>query len=101
MTAMELRGEFLQALNPVFDDESLMRQVMDFIKTMPFKKKRSKKTKDIEIERDAEKETKLEPDSDEYIRAGLRESFKEFKEHQEGKRQFKPLDQYLKELEEL
>jgi len=48
-----------------------------------------------------EKETELEPDSDEYIRAGLREAFKEFKEYQEGKRQFKSLDQYLKELEEL
>ena len=101
MTAVELRGEFLQALNPVFDDESLMRQVMDFIKTLPFKKKRSKKTKAVEAEHEAEKETELEPDSDEYIRAGLREAFKEFKEYQEGKRQFKSLDQYLKELEEL
>ncbi|MBR2201836.1 MAG: hypothetical protein IJ894_14075 [Bacteroidales bacterium] len=45
-----------------------------------------------------EKETELEPDSDECIRAGLREAFKEY---QEGKRQFKSLDQYLKELEEL
>lgn len=101
MTAVELRGEFLQALNPVFDDESLMRQVMDYVKSLPFKKKRSKKTKAVEIEREAEKETEPEPDSDEYIRAGLREAFKEFKEYQEGKRQFKPLDQYLKELEEL
>ncbi|MBO7438985.1 MAG: hypothetical protein J6T96_16380 [Bacteroidales bacterium] len=101
MTAVELRGEFLQALNPVFDDESLMRQVMDFIKTLPFKKKRSKKTKAVEIEKVADEETEPEPDSDEYIRAGLREAFKEFKEYQEGKRQFKPLDQYLKELEEL
>ena len=99
MTAIELRGEFLQAPNPVFDDESLMRQVMDFIKTMPFKKKSAKKTKDIEIEREAEKETELEPDSDEYIRAGLREAFKEFKEYQEGKRQFRTLDEVLKELE--
>ena len=40
MTAIELRGEFLQALNPVFDDESLMRQVMDFVKSLPFKKKK-------------------------------------------------------------
>ena len=98
MSAIELRGEFLQALNPVFDDESLMRQVMDFIKTLPFKKKRSKKAKAVEAEHEAEKETELEPDSDEYIRAGLREAFKEY---QEGKRQFKSLDQYLKELEEL
>ena len=58
MTAVELRGEFLQD----------------------------------------EKETELEPDSDEYIRAGLREAFKEFKEYQEGKRQLKKLDDYLKEL---
>ncbi|MBR4327791.1 MAG: hypothetical protein IKP73_19925 [Bacteroidales bacterium] len=101
MTAIELRGEFLQALNPVFDDESLMRQVMDFVKSLPFKKKRSKKTKAVEIERENETATELEPDSDEYIRAGLREAFKEFKEYQEGKRQFKKLDDYLKELEEL
>ena len=91
----------MQALNPVFDDESLMRQVMDFVKSLPFKKKRSKKTKAVEIERENETATELEPDSDEYIRAGLREAFKEFKEYQEGKRQFKKLDDYLKELEEL
>lgn len=99
MTAVELRGEFLQALNPVFDDESLMRQVMDYVKSLPFKKKRSKKTKAVEAEHEAEKETEPEPDSDEYIRAGLREAFKEFKEYQEGKRQFRTLDEVLKELD--
>lgn len=99
MTAVELRGEFLQVLNPVFDDESLMRQVMDFIKTLPFKNKRSKKAKAVEAEHEAETATELEPDSDEYIRAGLREAFKEFKEYQEGKRQFRTLDEVLKELD--
>jgi hypothetical protein len=48
-----------------------------------------------------EENTELEPDSDEYIIAGLREAFKEFKEYQEGKRKFKTIDELLKELEEL
>ena len=39
-----------------------------------------------------EENTELEPDSDEYIIAGLREAFKEFKEYQEGKRKFKTID---------
>ena len=90
MTALQLRAELLQTLNPIFDDVSLMREVIDFVKKLSFKKRES-----------IAKQVEFQYDTDEEIENGLRQAFQEFKEYKEGKRTFKTADEFLKELEEV
>lgn len=90
MTTLQLRAELLNEINPIFDDDSLMREVIDFVRGLTLKKR---KEKAVPID--------IPHDSDEYILSGLSQSFKEFKEYKEGKRHFKTADEFLKELDEV
>ena len=89
MTTLQLRAELLNEINPIFDDDSLMREVIDFVRGLTLKKR---KEKAVPID--------IPHDSDEYILSGISQSFKEFKEYKEGKRQFKTADELLKECQE-
>lgn len=90
MTTLQLRAELLNEINPIFDDDSLMREVIDFVRGLTLKK-RKENVETIDIQHD----------TDEYILSGLSQSLKEFKEYKEGKRQFKTADEFLKELDEV
>lgn len=90
MTTLQLRAELLNEINPIFDDDSLMREVIDFVRGLTLKKR---KEKAVPID--------IPHDSDEYILSGISQSLKEFKEYKEGKRQFKTADEFLKELDEI
>ena len=65
MTTLQLRAELLNEINPIFDDDSLMREVIDFVRGLTLKKR---KEKAVPID--------IPHDSDEYILSGISQSFK-------------------------
>ncbi|MBO7439159.1 MAG: hypothetical protein J6U21_05715 [Bacteroidales bacterium] len=83
---MELRAEVFQCINPLLDNDSLMRELLDFIKGLV---SRENKTKVVDAQHD----------SDEEIEAGLRQAFKELKDYKDGKITFQSADDFLKEWE--
>ena len=88
MTAIEMRAELLREINPIFDDVSLMQEVISFVRGLTLKKRKANVA-----------ECTSESDTDEEIENNLRQAFKEFKEYKSGKRKFKTADEFLKELE--
>lgn len=88
MTAIEMRAELLREINPIFDDMSLMQEVISFVKGLTLKKRKA-----------IAAECASECDTDEEIEDNLRQAFNEFKEYKSGKRKFKTADEFLKELE--
>ncbi len=87
MSTMELRAELFQNINPLLDDESLLREVLDFIKGLVSRKKEAAST------------VSVQHDSDEEIEAGLRQAFKELKDYKDGKIDFQSAEDFLKEWE--
>lgn len=87
MSTMELRAELFQNINPLLDDESLLREALDFIKSLVSRKKEAAPT------------VSVQHDSDEEIEAGLRQAFKELKDYKDGKIDFQSADDFLKEWE--
>ena len=83
---MELRAELFQNINPLLDDESLLREVLDFIKGLVSRKKEAAST------------VSVQHDSDEEIEAGLRQAFKELKSVKEGKMQTRDFFEVVNEL---
>lgn len=83
---MELRAELFQNINPLLDDESLLREVLDFIKGLVSRKKEAAST------------VSVQHDSDEEIEAGLRQAFKELKSVKEGKLQTRDFFEVVNEL---
>ena len=83
---MELRAEVFQSINPLLDNDSLMRELLDFIKGLV---SRENKTKVADAQHD----------SDEEIEAELRQAFKELKDYKDGKITFQSADDFLKEWE--
>ncbi|MDD6001149.1 MAG: hypothetical protein PUC50_03035 [Bacteroidales bacterium] len=86
MSTMELRAELFQNINPLLDDESLLREVLDFIKGLVSRKKEAAST------------VSVQHDSDEEIEAGLRQAFKELKSVKEGKLQTRDFFEVVNEL---
>lgn len=86
MSTMELRAELFQNINPLLDDESLLREVLDFIKGLVSRKKEAAPT------------VSVQHDSDEEIEAGLRQAFKELKSVKEGKLQTRDFFEVVNEL---
>ena len=84
---MELRAEVFQSINPLLDNDSLMRELLDFIKGLV---SRENKTKHVD--------TDIQHDSDEYIEANLREAFKELKAIKEGKSKTRDFFEVVNEL---
>ena len=83
---MELRAELFQNINPLLDDESLLREALDFIKCLVSRKKEAAPT------------VSVQHDSDEEIEAGLRQAFKELKSVKEGKLQTRDFFEVVNEL---
>ena len=83
---MELRAEVFQSINPLLDNDSLMRELLDFIKGLV---SRENKTKVADAQHD----------SDEEIEAGLRQAFKELKDYKDGKIEFQSAEDFLTEWE--
>ena len=83
---MELRAELFQNINPLLDDESLLREALDFIKGLVSRKKEAAST------------VSVQHDSDEEIEAGLRQAFKELKSVKEGKMQTRDFFEVVNEL---
>jgi len=83
---MELRAELFQNINPLLDDESLLREALDFIKGLVSRKKKAAST------------VSVQHDSDEEIEAGLRQAFKELKSVKEGKMQTRDFFEVVNEL---
>lgn len=88
MTAIEMRAELLREINPIFDDMSLMQEVISFVKGLTLKKRKAIAAECASV-----------CDTDEEIENNLRQAFKEFKEYKAGNRKFKTSDEFLKELE--
>lgn len=86
MSTMELRAELFQNINPLLDDESLLREALDFIKSLVSRKKEAAPT------------VSVQHDSDEEIEAGLRQAFKELKSVKEGKLQTRDFFEVVNEL---
>lgn len=86
MTTMELRASLLKEVSVFFDDEEMMRSAIKALKGI-------RKTVSLE-----KKKKELEPDSDEYILAGLEEAFKEMKEVKAGRSTTRPVEDVLAEL---
>lgn len=86
MSTMELRAEFLQSINPLFESDRLLREAMDLIKGL--------------LSREKAQTTDAQHDSDEEIEAGLRQAFKELKDYKDGKIKFQSAEDFLKEWEE-
>jgi len=86
MSTMELRAELFQNINPLLDDESLLREALDFIKGLVSRKKEAAPT------------VSVQHDSDEEIEAGLRQAFKELKSVKEGKLQTRDFFEVVNEL---
>ena len=82
---MELRAEVFQSINPLLDNDSLMRELLDFIKGLV---SRENKTKVADAQHD----------SDEEIEAGLRQAFKELKAIKEGKSKTRDFFEVVNEL---
>ena len=85
MSTMELRAEVFQSINPLLDNDSLMRELLDFIKGLV---SRENKTKVADAQHD----------SDEEIEAGLRQAFKELKAIKEGKSKTRDFFEVVNEL---
>ncbi|MCR5455538.1 MAG: hypothetical protein K6F33_11180 [Bacteroidales bacterium] len=85
MNTMELRGELLQSIDSLQDNENLMRELLSIIKNFISKHKK------IQVE------TPLH-DSDEDIEAGLRQAFKELKAIKEGKMETRDFFEVVNEL---
>ena len=86
MSTMELRAELFQNINPLLDDESLLREALDFNKGLVSRKKEAAPT------------VSVQHDSDEEIEAGLRQAFKELKSVKEGKLQTRDFFEVVNEL---
>ncbi len=86
MSTMELRAEFLQSINPLFESDRLMREALDFIKSLLSREEKAQAA-------DAQH------DSDEKIEAGLRQAFKELKDYKDGKIKFQSAEDFLTEWE--
>ena len=86
MSTMKLRAELFQNINPLLDDESLLREALDFIKSLVSRKKEAAPT------------VSVQHDSDEEIEAGLRQAFKELKSVKEGKLQTRDFFEVVNEL---
>ncbi len=83
---MELRAEFLQSINPLFESDSLMREALDLIKGLLSREKKAQAVV-------------AQNDSDEEIETGLRQAFKELKDYKDGKIKFQSAEDFLTEWE--
>lgn len=86
MNTLDLRAEVFNTLNPYLDDEDVLKSILDYLKSLVSRKSVAKP---------------IEHDTDEEIVENLRQSFKEFKDYKDGKKQLKSADTFLKELEML
>lgn len=86
MTTMELRASLLKEVSVFFDDEEMMRSAIKALKDI---------RKTVLLEK---KKKELEPDSDEYILAGLKGAFKEMNEVRAGRSTTRPVEELLNEL---
>ena len=86
MSTMELRAEFLQSINPLFESDRLMREALDFIKSLLSREQKAQAA-------DAQH------DSDEKIEAGLRQAFKELNDYKDGKIKLQSAEDFLTEWE--
>lgn len=84
MTTMELRASLLKEVSVFFDDEEMMRSAIKALKDI---------RKTVLLEK-----KELEPDSDEYILAGLKGAFKEMNEVRAGRSTTRPVEELLNEL---
>ena len=82
MTAIELQSELLREINPIVDDEGLMRKVINYVRKL--------------VHTHAEVVAPKEE-----IKANLRDAFAEFKEYQEGRVTLQSADELLDELRTL
>lgn len=85
MCTMELRAEFLQSINPLFESDSLMREALDLIKGLLSREKKAQAVV-------------AHNDSDEEIETGLRQAFKELKAVKEGKIETRDFFEVVNEL---
>ncbi|MBR4677317.1 MAG: hypothetical protein IKO99_04875 [Bacteroidales bacterium] len=85
MCTMELRAEFLQSINPLFESDSLMREALDLIKGLLSREKKAQAVV-------------AQNDSDEEIETGLRQAFKELKAVKEGKIETRDFFEVVNEL---
>ena len=87
MSTMELRAELFQNINPLLDSDSLMRELLDFVKVLV---SREKKAGNVIAD--------IQHDSDEQIEANLRQAFKELKAVKEGKMKTRDFFEVVNEL---
>ena len=85
MCTMELRAEFLQSINSLFESDSLMREALDLIKGLLSREKKAQAVV-------------AQNDSDEEIETGLRQAFKELKAVKEGKIETRDFFEVVNEL---
>ena len=89
MSTMELRAELFQNINPLLDSDSLMQELLDFIKSLVAKKNKAENVI-----------ADIQHDTDEQIEDNLRQAFKELKDYKDGKIKFQSADEFLKEWED-
>jgi hypothetical protein len=82
---MELRAEFLQSINPLFESDRLLSEAMYLIKGLLSREKKAQAVV-------------AQNDSDEEIETGLRQAFKELKAVKEGKMETKDFFEVVNEL---
>ena len=88
-TTMELRAELFQSINPLLDNESLLREVINFVKSLTLRRKEK-----------AAVEFEAQHDTDEEIEKKLRQAFGELKDYKDGKIDFQSAEDFLKEWED-
>jgi hypothetical protein len=82
---MELRAEFLQSINPLFESDRLLSEAMYLIKGLLSREKKAQAVV-------------AQNDSDEEIETGLRQAFKELKAVKEGKIETRDFFEVVNEL---
>ena len=87
MSTMELRAELFQNINPLLDSDSLMQELLDFIKSLVAKKNKAENVI-----------ADIQHDSDEQIEDNLRQAFKELKAVKEGKMKTRDFFEVVNEL---
>jgi len=85
MSTMELRAEFLQSINPLFESDRLLSEAMYLIKGLLSREKKAQAVV-------------AQNDSDEEIETGLRQAFKELKAVKEGKIETRDFFEVVNEL---
>ncbi|MBR2886682.1 MAG: hypothetical protein IKB95_00515 [Bacteroidales bacterium] len=88
MATLELRAELFQSINPLLDNEYLLRKVIDFANSLTLKLHKTKNADN----------TDNCHDTDEEIEENIRQAFNELKAVKEGKSQTRDFFEVVNEL---